>query len=62
MTKRYVSKVVEDPETKELAFIIPDELMAELGLIEGQYLNWEFTSGGEIILTKTKIIDTKGQK
>lgn len=60
--KRYVSKVIEDPETKELVFIIPDELMSELGLVEGMYLQWCIESNGDIILKKSNIVDTKGQK
>ena len=62
MTKRYVSKVIEDPETKELVFIIPDELMTNLGLVEGMYLQWAIHADDSITLTKSNIVDTTGQK
>ena len=40
---KYTVKVQEDPETGELILPIPDELLAEMGLKEGDELIWEET-------------------
>ena len=48
----YTVIVEEDPETKDLLLQLPEEVLAELKLVEGDVLNWEDTGDGSFILTK----------
>jgi len=48
----YTVIVEEDPETKDLLLQLPEEVLAELKLVEGDILNWEDAGDGSFILTK----------
>jgi len=48
----YTVIVEEDPETKDLLLQLPEEVLAELKLVEGDVLNWEDVGDGSFILTK----------
>lgn len=48
----YIITVEEDPDTKDLVLPLPEEILAELKLVEGDILNWEDAGNGSFILTK----------
>jgi len=56
MSEQYITKIIEDPETKELGILLTEELMKKLDLHINEYLEWSF-NGKEIILKKTKYIN-----
>lgn len=48
----YIITVEEDPVTKDLLLPLPEEVLTELKLVEGDVLNWEDAGNGSFILTK----------
>ena len=48
----YTVILEEDPETKDLLLPLPEEVLTELKLVEGDILNWEDAGNGSFILTK----------
>lgn len=46
----------EDPETGELVMPIPDEVIAKLGWVEGDSLDWQVDKKtGKIVVSKVKV-------
>ena len=53
MSKTYTAEVLEDPTDPESAMLqFPEEMLAELGWVEGDTLNWAVQEDGTVILTK----------
>jgi hypothetical protein len=48
----YTVILEEDPETKDLLLPLPEEVLLELKLVEGDVLNWEDAGNGSFILSK----------
>jgi len=48
----YIITVEEDPVTKDLLLPLPEEVLTELKLVEGDVLNWEDAGNGSFILSK----------
>jgi hypothetical protein len=48
----YIITVEEDPETKDLLLPLPEEVLTELQLVEGDLLLWEDAGNGSFILRK----------
>lgn len=48
----YTITVEEDPDTKDLLLPLPEEVLIELNLVEGDTLTWEDAGNGSFILTK----------
>lgn len=59
MTERWVSKVLVDKETGDLAIVFPEDFLKFMSFTEGEYLIWESQANGSVTVSKSKIIDTK---
>ena len=59
MKKTFTTKVVKDDESGELGFLLPEELLQELNLQIGQLLEWKIEDENTVVITKTKILDSK---
>jgi hypothetical protein len=55
MNSKYSIKVEEDPETGDAIIQFPDELLKEVGWVEGDTINWESNGDGSFVLTKKEI-------
>lgn len=59
MKKTFTTKVLKDDESGELGILIPEELLQELNLQVGQLLEWKLEDENTVVITKTKILDSK---
>jgi hypothetical protein len=52
MTQTWTTKLVEDPETKELLLTFPEDVIKELEWEEGTLLCWSITTDNKLMLKK----------
>ena len=57
--KTYTANVEEDPETKELVLVFPDEVMEEVGWKPGDTIQWIDNKNGTWTLTRKESNDTE---
>lgn len=50
--KTWTTTVLEDPETGDAIIEFPEDLLAAVGWVEGDTLNWTVQPDGTCILTK----------
>jgi hypothetical protein len=57
--KTYTAHVEEDPETKELVLVFPDEVMEQVGWNIGDTIQWTDNKNGSWTLTRKESNDTE---
>jgi len=52
MTKEFVAKIEEDPETGDAVIVIPDALLAKLEWNEGDAIEWTVNDDGTVTIQR----------
>jgi hypothetical protein len=59
MTQTWTTKLVEDPDTKEILITFPEDLVREMEWEEGTLLCWSITTDNKLLLKKASDEDSE---